>query len=60
MAAEDIRLNSLKPKKATVDDVSAEQHSINDQIKADIYARNLGAVQGRRLNFAKIRPPGST
>lgn len=38
--SEQIAANALKPKKARSDNLSGEQHDIEDQIAADRYAKN--------------------
>lgn len=57
--ASNINDNSQQPKKVTSDGVSAEQHSIADQIAADRYKKSESAVQsGPGIRNRKFRSRG--
>jgi len=58
---ETIEANAAKPKRAQVDGVSAEQHSLKDQIDAARYLRDQAAVSSKRrgLTFARLRSQGT-
>jgi hypothetical protein len=60
--ADTIAANSLKAKKLTGDAGSIEQHSIQDQIAADQYAKASAAAKRPRkaLRFAPLIPPGAS
>jgi len=56
-----IQTNANKPKKATVDGNTVEQHSIADQILANDYERAAAANGSRKRGFALARlKPGGT
>lgn len=61
LTPQQIELNATKPKRATADGQSVEQHSIPDQIAADRYAKSTAQVRGRRrgLLLTKLEPPGT-
>jgi hypothetical protein len=56
-----IATNALSPRKAGSDGVTAEQHSVPDQIKADQYAAAVAAVQHPLggLRIARMVQPGT-
>ena len=57
-----IRENASGPKRASADGVSAEQHSVADQIEADKYLAGKTAVTGNPAKAfvrVKIVPPGT-
>ena len=56
------RSNAEGPKKASADGVSAQQHSLADQIAADKYLAGKEAAQrnpARAFTRVKIVPPGT-
>jgi len=57
-----IRDNVAAPKRAAADGVSAEQHSLPDQIAADKYLESKKASRGAGLGIrtVKISPGGTT
>ena len=60
--ASTIAENATKPRKASSDGTSAEQHSLADQIAAAKFNASTSAVQGRRtprLMINKAKPPGA-
>lgn len=57
--AENINANAQQPKRVAADGVSAEQHSIPDQIAADQYAKaNDAAASGPGIKYRKLRHRG--
>jgi len=56
-----IQTNATKPRRAQSDGVSAEQHSIPDQIAADRYAKSVAGVKTNHfgLRMRKIVPHGA-
>lgn len=56
-----IEQNAKGPKQASVDGVSAQQHSLPDQIAADKYlaAKKASANPARAFTRVKIIPPGT-
>ncbi len=56
-----IATNALAPRRADSDGVTAEQHSIPDQIKADQYAAACAAVQNPLggLRITRMVQPGT-
>ena len=58
----EITQRAAEPKKVRVDDTSAEQHSLKDQIEAEQYAskREAAARTGLPLRMALFRPPGAS
>ena len=56
-----IQQNASGPQQATVDGVTAQQHSLPDQIAADKYLAGKAALGKRNfgLTRAKIVPPGT-
>lgn len=59
--ADAIRQNATGPAKATGDQGSFEQHSIEDQIAADRYlaSKRASAKPHRGMRFTRIIPPGA-
>ncbi len=59
--SETIRDNALKPKSAAVDGRSMTQFSIDEQIKADEYAKKVAAGNRSALpiRLAKVKPGSS-
>lgn len=57
-----IEANAEGPKKVTVDGMSVEQHSIQDQIEADRYLKSQNAAAGanRGIRFSQFRNQGTT
>lgn len=53
--------NADKPKKATIDGNTVEQHSLKDQIEYDRYQASKTASQEKKrgLNLAKLKHPGT-
>lgn len=58
---EAIELNALGPKMVRRADESVDQHSIEDQIKADQYlkSKDAAATPSRGIRFTKLRSPGA-
>lgn len=56
-----IQENAQGPKKVEGDGISVEQHSIDDQIKADRYlnAKNASRSGTLGIRMFKISPPGT-
>ena len=59
-----IETNAAKPRSASVDGASVEQHPLTDQIEADRYleekrASRLSPTARLRGHFVKLVPPGS-
>jgi len=56
-----IKSNAEGPKKVVGDGVSVEQHSIDEQIKADRYLASKAATRSNGLGIKRNRavPPGS-
>lgn len=56
-----IQTNALAPAMASADGVTAQQHSIADQIAADRYAAAAAGARKKRrgLRFSKILPAGA-
>ena len=56
-----IKENAEGPKKAEIDGMVVEQHSIRDQIFADQYLAGKSAMDGTGLGikFNKFKPPGA-
>lgn len=61
MSASEIQTNSQKPKRATVDGNSAEQHPISDQILAERFAASetAKASKGPGIRFMQLRNQGT-
>lgn len=53
--------NATGPKKVQNDQISVEQHGLPDQVKADQYLREVGAVKKphRGIRFTKLISPGT-
>ena len=62
--ADSIAVAAQQPQKASVDGVSADAHSIPDQIAADRYRRTKAALAGKSgwgaVRIARVLPPGTT
>lgn len=59
--ADQINTNAQKPKRASIDGQSAEQHSIDDQIKADRYAAEQSAGSNSKpgIRLFQLRNKGT-
>jgi hypothetical protein len=59
-----IATNATKPKSASSDGTTVQQHSIGDQIMADQYNRGSAANArkgiGIRMHRTKVGPPGGS
>lgn len=62
MADLEITERAAEPKRVRVDNTSAEQHAIKDQIAAEEYAsrREAAARTGLPFRMALFRPPGAS
>lgn len=58
---ESIAQNAQSPRKADVDGMTVEQHSLPDQIAADRYLQSKKAARKKRLGISlkKLVPPSS-
>jgi hypothetical protein len=56
-----IRDNAVKPASVSIDGQTVTQHSLRDQIDADVYLRNKSQSVRRTLpiRMAKVNPPGA-
>lgn len=56
-----IEANALGPKRVQVGNTSVEQHSVDDQIKADQHtkATTAGSKNHLGLRFVQLVPPGA-
>ncbi|KKM64442.1 hypothetical protein LCGC14_1501330 [marine sediment metagenome] len=61
-AAAEIAANAQKPKRATVDGTTIEQHSIKDQIEAEKFRASQAATRngGMGLRRVRIKTPGAS
>ena len=58
-SADAIQENAQSPKRVTGDTGSTEQHSIPDQIAADVYvSAKKAASKGLGIRHVKLIPPG--
>ena len=58
---EAIELNALGPRRVQRADESVDQHSLEQQIKADQYlkAKAAASIPSRGLRFTRLRSPGA-